>query len=45
MAAEGQRQVGFVNTRAIITHPDQLDATLLHFNINPACTCIQRVFH
>src|SRR5690606_9102430 len=39
------RQVGFIDARAIIPHPDQLHTALLQLNINPNSAGIQRILH
>ncbi|MCY1259446.1 hypothetical protein D9M68_187560 [compost metagenome] len=44
MARQGQRQVVGGNAAAIVAHPQQLHAALLHFDVDAPGTGIQAVF-
>ena len=43
VAGQRQRQIALVDAAAIVPHPQQLDAALLHIDINTRCTGIQAV--
>ena len=45
MTAERKGKVRLVYAHAVVTYPDQLDTPLLHLDIDPAGTGIERIFY